>query len=116
MARALQADREFTTGFLYNIRERYGPLYKSGDEENAELFIKPGGFEKFLRAEYKKSGGDKTNIEKRFRDPIVELMTIGFPLERTNGVAKRSEYFSFDAGLVMRFLAEEGRWFMGDKA
>ena len=108
MARELQDKREFTTGFLYNIRERYEPLYDAGDP-NAQPIIDATQFKKFLLAEFRKSDGNKEDAEGL----VAQLMTIGFPVRHgKDRAAVKQDRFSFDAGLVMRFLAEQGRWFM----
>lgn len=109
MAKELHADRDFTTGFFYNIRERYQPLFDTDEGEGKVPLVDKDQFQKFLEAEFRKSEGKKEQQAAL----IGKLMTIGYPLTRENGETKPTNRFSFDAALLMRFLAEEGRWFMG---
>lgn len=111
MARELQAEREFATGFLYNIRERYAPLFEDGSSFRTDPHLK-AQFKRFLLAEYLKGGEQRDTLRTLAEERMDKLMSIGFPLERTSGTPEPAKAFEFDAGLVMRFLAEEGRWFM----
>jgi CRISPR-associated protein Cmr2 len=105
LAQELQAKREYTTGFLYNIRERYEPLF----DDSGAIDVAPEQMRKFLLAEHKRSGGTKDAVWA-----VGELVKIGYPLERKSGTPQPARCFSFDAGPLMRFLAVEGRWFMKD--
>jgi CRISPR-associated protein Cmr2 len=105
-SRDLQASREFTTGFFYNLRERYKPLFE-GDG------IEPRGsvealMRKILITEFNESGGQGDPLAQ-----VERVMKIAFPFRRDeNGRVQPAKSFSFDAALIARFLAEEGRWFM----
>jgi hypothetical protein len=112
MAGSLQAKREITAGFLYNIRERYEPLYDSGNQTTPPL-ADEHEFKKFLIAEFRKSGGRKSDAERL----VAQLMEIGFPMRHDKDrKPEKHDRFNFDAGLVMRFLAEQGRWFMEQRS
>ena len=106
LARDLQQNREFTTGFFYNVRERYEPLFEGKDVVIANYLVEHR-MQKFLEAEYRTSGGGGDSETR-----VKELMRVALPFKRQDGLAVRSGQFSFDAGLLMRFLAAEGRWFM----
>jgi hypothetical protein len=111
LAEELQAKRELSTGFLYNIRDRYQALFHGGGAAGVEH----DQMRKFLVAEYMRSGEerkDKRNAMAKAQVLIGELMGIGYPLERKDAGPQPAGCFNFDAGPLMRFLAEEGRWFM----
>jgi len=106
LARTHQQDREITTSFFYKVRERYAPLF-----ESKAAFFQDGKIDyqmaRFLEAEYRASGGEGDGTAL-----VADLMRVALPFERQAGKTARSGKFSFDAGLTIRFLAEEGRWFM----
>ena len=106
LARDLQQNREFTTGFFYNVRERYEPLFEGKDVVIADYLVEHR-MQKFLEAEYRTSGGGGDSETR-----VKELMRVALPFKRQDGATLRSGQFSFDAGLLIRFIAQEGRWFM----
>jgi CRISPR-associated protein Cmr2 len=106
-AKSLQDKRELTTGFLYNLRERYQPLFEGSPGE--KLIADREQMRRFLLAEYRHSGGKAPDAEAA----IDQLMRLGFPWRRDGGVMTQHAAFNFEAGLMMRFMAEQGRWFMG---
>jgi CRISPR-associated protein Cmr2 len=105
-AKRLQLDRDVTASFLHNLRERYQPLF--GDDEafsadRSDLDL----LKHVVRAEYVKCGGpgDAAVIA----DSIVR---IGTTWTHRNTKTASDSRFNFDAGLGLRFMVEEGRWFL----
>jgi hypothetical protein len=112
LARRLQAKREFTTGFFYNVRQRYQDLFDERGYPSdtgwtaAEV---EQHMTSFLEAEFRESGGKGEPIDR-----IAALMPVALPWQRlpARSGPERSRRFNFEAGPMMRFIAEEARWFM----
>lgn len=103
-ARNLQQKQDFTTGFFYNLRARYAPLFKASALNGSRV---GEHMRRLLIAEFKDSRGKGEAPAQ-----VDRLMPVALPWRRSDGVIERHTQFSFDAGLIARFLAEEGRWFM----
>ncbi|HFB98636.1 MAG TPA: type III-B CRISPR-associated protein Cas10/Cmr2 [Bryobacterales bacterium] len=101
---------EYSTGLLYNIRERYKPIFAPDDREGgmAEGFSDMIG--PVLIAEYKKQPGRAKTPRDEAEAAVEPLVDIGQPLRRAdNGTISRLAGYDFDGPLVARFLAVEGR-------
>lgn len=105
---------EYSTSFLYNIRERYTPLFsdpRNEDEKQLEeqeidpVFADASFMEKILVAEYKKQPGkSKLDVETVEKD-IAPLMVIGKPIKQK----AIDDKYHFEGALVARFIAGEKR-------
>ncbi len=105
MARQMRRDPEFAGSFFHALRDRYGPLFDDGG--GVEPAVGSKMMKALIRYEYLHSGKAKAeNVD----DAVRDLMTIGQPLERKSGNISQREDFSFDAGLMVRFLSRAGLW------
>lgn len=107
LALDLQLKQDYSTGFFYNVRERYAPLFIDGHDVVAGGSISEL-MDSILIAEFQKGGG-KGDAKKQ----VERLLKVALPGRRFNCKLEPAKDFSFDAALIARFLAEEGRWFMG---
>lgn len=108
---------DYSTSFLYNIRERYAPLFDGDDPQAGRdvpvVFAELGLMKAVLAAEFKKQQGNSKKPASEVEAKIAPLMTIGQPLERSTGTPLPTGRYDFDGALVARFLAMEGRWHLG---
>jgi CRISPR-associated protein Cmr2 len=110
---------DFSRGFFHSFKARYLPLFyeressdQRGDGVDA-VFAAPDFVRAILVAEYKKQFGQKRDDENSelIEARVDRIMHASTPLRRQDGRAVPSgRGFDFDAGLVIRFLANEGRW------
>ncbi len=108
LARAMARDPEFSAGFFHALREHYAPLFDDlAGAEAVRAFPArmgdPGLMEALVRAEYARSGKAGKDAD------VARLMRISQPLTGADGTRRRAERFSFDAGLMVRFLAGQIR-------
>ena len=103
-------DATYSTGFLYNVRERYKPIFAPDDDEHggaAEHFSDM--IERVLVAEYKKQPRKGSAPYEKAKAAITPLLTIGRPLKRNaDGTIAPVDHYDFDAALIARFIAVEG--------
>ena len=103
-------DATYSTGFLYNVRERYKPIFASDDDEHggaAEHFSDM--IERVLVAEYKKQPRKGSTPYEKAKAAITPLLTIGRPLRRdADGTIDPVKHYDFNAALIARFIAVEG--------
>ena len=128
LARDLQDDSEVSANLFYNLRDRYGPLFYSGEDgteddqrDGPTVFGHAAFMEAVLRVECGKGrdgrgegdDGDAQAVE----GVVAQLMAIGQPLRRDeDGPAEPIEGYNFDSGLVARFLSVEARWNLESEA
>ena len=98
----------YSSGFFYNFRERYKALFDS-DAANSTAAVGADVIAAVLAAEYKKQPGQSDLPREKAIKAIAPIMKIGYPDGPERGPETGHPY-QFDAVLVARFLAEEGRW------
>jgi CRISPR-associated protein Cmr2 len=108
MARDMRDDPEFAAGFFHSLRDRYAPLFDDLDLSQEQRgfpaqFGDPDLMESLVRAEYVRGGIKGADAVAA----VERLMDIAQPLVRKNGNIERSARFSFDAGLMVRFLSQQ---------
>ena len=104
---------KYSTGFLYNIRERYSPLFmthetnKTGEVEISSDFADPEVMHAVLKAEYKKQPGKNDLTSDQVDEAINPFHIIGLPLNQTNDRIEASNTYYFEGALVARFLGSQ---------
>ena len=106
----------YSTSFLYNIRERYAPLFARDDvndpPDDDERLIDPVFadaklMKAVLNAEYKKQSG-KSKLKQPLVDAAISpLLTIAHPLFRKNESYLQAKEYNFDGALIARFIGGE---------
>lgn len=106
----------YSSSFLYNVRERYAPLFyneepgepdKRYEKKSQIAFGDPDLMRFTLAAEIKKQPGKGNLTDAQLDEHVAPLMTIGHPLQKDDcGIRKRSAYH-FEGLLVARFIAEQ---------
>lgn len=116
LARTMQDAPEYSAGFFHNLRDRYAPLFDDiappGETRGFPAqFGEPELMKYLVLAEYARQGG----MEKKDAEAATsKFMGIAQALVRDrNGQVSTAPRFSFDAGLVLRFLSQHGRWETG---
>lgn len=107
MQHIAQNNRNYSSSFFYNLRERYAPLfdsgYRAGEGEVGQVLSDDIALiEALVTAEYKKQFG-KEELEHKDIDGAVKLVL-------AIGTAQDDTSFGFNAALVARFLSVEGKW------
>lgn len=102
-------DAEYSAGFLYNVRERYKPVFAPDQEYESAAADFSGMIEPVLVAEYKKQPGKAKTPYDDAKAAIDPLLTIGQPLKRDDdGGIHPVTHYDFDAALIARFVSTEG--------
>ena len=102
-------EAEYSTGFLYDVRERYKPVLAPDDGEGGAAANFTGMIAPVLVAEYKKQPRKAKTPYDQARVAIDPLLTIGRPLKRDDdGKIAPVDHYDFDAALIARFIAVEG--------
>ncbi len=106
------ADPEFAAGFFHKLRDRYAPLFNDlslHDEDRSvpAQFGEPKLMGALVRAEYARSPGVDGD---KIGELLGNFMVVAQPLRRENDAVTSADRFSFDAGLMIRFLSQQGRW------
>ena len=104
---------KYSTGFLYNIRERYSPLFKTetvnekGEIESESDVADSDVMQAVLKAEYKKQPGKSNLTSEQVEEAIDPFRNIGQPLKRENDETSPAKNYHFEGALVARFLGSE---------
>ncbi|MBE0703500.1 MAG: hypothetical protein IH582_10080 [Afipia sp.] len=115
----------FSGGFFHRLKQLYLPLFETdvGEDQSAEgevysetsidqPFVDPKFMHAVLAAEYRKQFGAR-NREKAAEEvalAIEPILDVSTPKRNTSkGPVLTARGFDFEAGLVIRFLATEGR-------
>ena len=107
---------KYSTSFLYNIRERYAPLFdiyskNAGNSQAEGIRTDPQFMKAMLVAEYKKQESKAELSKEEAERDTAPLLIIGRPLFRDDsGHVHQTNGYHFDGALIARFLSVEGRW------
>ena len=91
----------YSTGFFYNLRERYGSWLSECDDENRKAI---------LLAEYYKGNPPKDETEQTKAKDAVETFLAACQTQRETKKKETKESFHIEGAFIARFLAELDRF------
>ncbi|RMH48778.1 MAG: type III-B CRISPR-associated protein Cas10/Cmr2 [Alphaproteobacteria bacterium] len=109
------ADPDFAAGFFHKLRDRYASLFHdlSVQDEGRSAPAQFGDAD-LMKALVKAELARSPDFDAGTVDKLVEgFMRVARPLRRDGTGVRPDDRFSFDAGLMIRFLSQQGRWEAG---
>ena len=91
----------YSTGFFYNLRERYGKWLSECDDENRKAI---------LLAEYYKGNPPKDETERKEADDAVNVFLAACQTQQETKKKETKESFHIEGAFIARFLAELDRF------
>lgn len=106
------AESDFAAGFFHKLRDRYASLFHDisaqGEDRSAPAQF---GDADLMKALVKAELARSPDFDAGKADEMVErFMRVARPLRRHGTAVRPDDCFSFDAGMMIRFLSQQGRW------